>query len=142
MATRSLFSRTRVPQKSMRCMELLNQEMTWKSPQTKTSLTSTRSITALVRRPSSINVSSSVNVPSSSRITIRSFESESEYHPIADSTLDTIQDTIDDIFDPLPIEYEVTVASGVLTLSMPPHGTWVLNKQTPNRQIWVSAFEF
>ena len=34
---------------------------------------------------------------------------------------------------------EVNVASGVLTLSMPPHGTWVLNKQTPNRQIWWSS---
>ena len=36
-------------------------------------------------------------------------------------------------------DFEVTYASGVLTMVMPPHGTWVLNKQTPNRQIWWSS---
>jgi frataxin len=28
---------------------------------------------------------------------------------------------------------------GVLNLSVPPHGTWVLNKQGPNKQIWWSS---
>jgi len=34
---------------------------------------------------------------------------------------------------------EVNVSSGVLTLTMGSHGTWVINKQTPNRQIWWSS---
>ena len=63
---------------------------------------------------------------------------------MADETLETIQDAIEEVFEDrsnlsdseMP---EVNVASGVLTLSMPPHGTWVLNKQTPNRQIWWSS---
>ena len=62
---------------------------------------------------------------------------------MADETLETIQDTVEQLFeDNLPDGSEMpemNVASGVLTLSMPPHGTWVLNKQTPNRQIWWSS---
>eukprot|EP00529_Nitzschia_sp_RCC80_P032988 CAMPEP_0113470368 /NCGR_PEP_ID=MMETSP0014_2-20120614/16405_1 /TAXON_ID=2857 /ORGANISM="Nitzschia sp." /LENGTH=130 /DNA_ID=CAMNT_0000362927 /DNA_START=548 /DNA_END=936 /DNA_ORIENTATION=- /assembly_acc=CAM_ASM_000159 len=36
-------------------------------------------------------------------------------------------------------EFEVVYSNGVLTMVFPPHGTWVLNKQTPNRQIWWSS---
>ena len=70
---------------------------------------------------------------------LRWFETEADYHEIADATLDTIQDSIDDVFDKTSIEYEVSLASGVLTFSLPPHGTWVINKQTPNRQLWWSS---
>lgn len=28
---------------------------------------------------------------------------------------------------------------GVMTIVLPPHGTYVLNKQPPNKQIWLSA---
>lgn len=30
-------------------------------------------------------------------------------------------------------------SAGVLTLYFPPHGTYVLNKQPPNKQIWLSS---
>lgn len=37
-------------------------------------------------------------------------------------------------------EADVTLSSGVLTVSFPkPFGTYVINKQTPNRQIWLSS---
>ena len=29
--------------------------------------------------------------------------------------------------------------AGVLSLTFPPHGTYVLNKQPPNKQIWLSS---
>lgn len=29
--------------------------------------------------------------------------------------------------------------AGVLTLTLPPNGTYVLNKQPPNKQIWLSS---
>jgi frataxin-like iron-binding protein CyaY len=29
--------------------------------------------------------------------------------------------------------------SGVMNLSLPPHGTYVINKQPPNQQIWISS---
>jgi frataxin len=71
----------------------------------------------------------------------RYFESESAYHRIADETLEDIQDAVETALEEhLPtIEYEVVLANGVLTMMLPPHGTWVLNKQTPNRQIWWSS---
>ena len=44
-----------------------------------------------------------------------------------------------DINDDKDDEFEIVYAEGVLTMSFPPHGTWVLNKQTPNQQIWWSS---
>lgn len=87
----------------------------------------------------------------------RCFETEANYHDVANATLETIQDAIDEALSSSSvssngsggssdkngnngiIEYECNLASGVLTLTLPPHGTWVLNKQTPNRQIWWSS---
>lgn len=34
---------------------------------------------------------------------------------------------------------DVTLASGVLNVVLPGHGTYVINKQSPNRQIWLSS---
>jgi len=80
---------------------------------------------------------------------IRMFQNVSQYHNVADDTLHTIQDAVEDLIednfdtdtnnsddDTLP---EVNYASGVLTMSLPPHGTWVINKQTPNQQLWWSS---
>jgi hypothetical protein len=69
----------------------------------------------------------------------RWFQTEAEYQKTADATLEKIQDTLDQVLDATSIEFEVNVASGVLNLVLPPHGTWVINKQTPNRQIWVRS---
>uniref|UniRef100_A0A7S4QGS3 ferroxidase n=1 Tax=Ditylum brightwellii TaxID=49249 RepID=A0A7S4QGS3_9STRA len=73
----------------------------------------------------------------------RFFHTEQEYHNTADETLEHIQDALEELFeDSFSTETEipeVNVANGVLTLSLPPHGTWVLNKQTPNQQIWWSS---
>jgi frataxin len=69
------------------------------------------------------------------------FVSESEYHTVADETLEDIQDAVEmALEDRSPTDpYEVVFASGVLSMTLPPHGTWVLNKQTPNQQIWWSS---
>jgi len=68
------------------------------------------------------------------------FQSESEYHSIADETLEDIQDAVEMALEDKGVaEFDVTYASGVLTMVLPPHGTYVLNKQTPNRQIWWSS---
>lgn len=34
---------------------------------------------------------------------------------------------------------DLLLQSGVLTLSLGPHGTYVINKQPPNQQIWLSS---
>jgi frataxin len=72
----------------------------------------------------------------------RYFESESAYHRVADETLEEIQDAVEMAMEDLaPTDnYEVVLASGVLTMTLPPHGTWVLNKQTPNRVSFLSVF--
>jgi len=70
----------------------------------------------------------------------RFFHSESEYHTKADETLENLQDVIEESLEEEGIsDFEVTLASGVLTLVFPPHGTWVINKQTPNQQLWWSS---
>ena len=72
----------------------------------------------------------------------RHFHSEAEFHSVADETLDAIQDAMEELFEEISSEdddLEVNFASGVLTIALPPHGTWVINKQTPNRQLWWSS---
>jgi len=75
-----------------------------------------------------------------SSYTPTTFQSESEYHSVADSTLENIQDTLEIFFEDHDIDAEINYASGVLTIHLPANGnTWVLNKQTPNQQIWWSS---
>lgn len=80
-------------------------------------------------------------------VQLRSFHNVSQYHDVADDTLHGIQDAVEDLIedncdteansdDEIP---ETNYSSGVLTLSFPPHGTWVINKQTPNQQLWWSS---
>merc|ERR1711915_671771 len=35
--------------------------------------------------------------------------------------------------------FDVVLSQGVLTVNCESHGTFVLNKQSPNRQIWLSS---
>lgn len=71
---------------------------------------------------------------------IRWFENEAAFHRVADDTLENLQDAIEQTLeqrfgDDLPgvDDTDISLASGVLTIALPPHGTWVLNKQTPNQ---------
>ena len=36
-------------------------------------------------------------------------------------------------------EKKLKLADGVLTVKLNEHGTYVVNKQTPNKQIWLSS---
>lgn len=36
-------------------------------------------------------------------------------------------------------DVDVEYSAGVLTLAFPPSGTYVINKQPPNKQIWLSS---
>lgn len=72
--------------------------------------------------------------PQSTSQCVRLFQNESAYHSVADETLEDIQDAVEEALEDNGIpEFEVTYASGVLTMVFPPHGTWVINKQTPNQ---------
>ena len=54
--------------------------------------------------------------------------------------MDTIQDTLDNYFEDNPHldTPDINYSAGVLTIALT-KGTWVLNKQTPNEQIWWSS---
>ncbi|KXS20899.1 Frataxin [Gonapodya prolifera JEL478] len=62
------------------------------------------------------------------------------YHRIADNTLDSIVESLEILGDEVDIDgFDVNYSMGVLTLALGKHGTYVLNKQPPNKQIWSSS---
>ncbi|KAJ7993726.1 hypothetical protein DPEC_G00257660 [Dallia pectoralis] len=68
--------------------------------------------------------------------------SEAAYEKLADQTLDTLADFFEDLMDGPFVgpEFDVLLSSGVLTVKVSEdHGTYVINKQTPNKQIWLSS---
>ncbi|XP_008283390.1 frataxin, mitochondrial [Stegastes partitus] len=68
--------------------------------------------------------------------------SEAAYEKLADETLDALADFFEDLTDEAVTgaDYDVVFSSGVLTVKVGgDHGTYVINKQTPNKQIWLSS---
>ncbi|NXD74215.1 FRDA protein, partial [Eolophus roseicapillus] len=67
---------------------------------------------------------------------------ENTYEKLAEETLDSLADFFEDLTDKpfTPEDYDVSLGSGVLTIKLGGDmGTYVINKQTPNRQIWLSS---
>lgn len=63
-----------------------------------------------------------------------------KYHLLSDATMDALLESLESLLDVLGNpSYEVEYHSGVLTLSLGEHGTYVINKQPPNKQIWLSS---
>ncbi|GAO16262.1 hypothetical protein UVI_02000410 [Ustilaginoidea virens] len=64
--------------------------------------------------------------------------SEGQYHELADSYLDAVLskfEQLQDAREDIDIEY----SSGVMTIAVAGKGTYVINKQPPNKQIWLSS---
>ncbi|KAI0728638.1 Frataxin [Fomitopsis betulina] len=63
-----------------------------------------------------------------------------KYNTYSDATMDqmleSIETLLDDLGDP---HHEVEYSSGVLTLKLGEKATYVINKQPPNKQIWLSS---
>ncbi|XP_039317470.1 frataxin, mitochondrial isoform X3 [Saimiri boliviensis] len=67
---------------------------------------------------------------------------ETTYERLAEETLDSLAEFFEDLADkPYTFEdYDVSFGSGVLTVKLGGDlGTYVINKQTPNKQIWLSS---
>ena len=62
-----------------------------------------------------------------------------EYETIADETLESLTDAFEILLDKHKLPSDVTYSNGVLTVELDKYGTYVINKQTPNRQIWLSS---
>ncbi len=63
---------------------------------------------------------------------------EARFHALADATLEALELRVTALEDAVP-GLDLTLAMGVLTLRLGAKGTYVLNKQAPNRQIWWSS---
>uniref|UniRef100_A0A3B4AX72 Frataxin, mitochondrial n=1 Tax=Periophthalmus magnuspinnatus TaxID=409849 RepID=A0A3B4AX72_9GOBI len=68
--------------------------------------------------------------------------SEAQYEALSRDTLDALAEHLEDLMDQ-PFtgpDFDVSFSNGVLTVKLgAEHGTYVVNKQTPNRQIWLSS---
>jgi frataxin len=60
------------------------------------------------------------------------------YHKLADFYLDNLVEYLEEVGDDTTGEFDVLYSSGVLTLKLE-KGTFVINKQPPNKQIWLSS---
>ncbi|KAF8941852.1 Mitochondrial chaperone Frataxin [Haplosporangium gracile] len=72
--------------------------------------------------------------------------SEDDYHTASDASMDRMVEYFEDLGDEheIPgydVEYQVSSCkkSGVMTLKLGNKGTYVVNKQPPNKQLWLSS---
>jgi len=66
--------------------------------------------------------------------------SEKEFHSIANETLDHLQEKIEAYGEDLDVDgFDLDYSDGVMTVRLGDLGTYVINKQTPNRQLWLSS---
>lgn len=80
----------------------------------------------------------SSSVPPTSPDTI----SERDYEQLAENTLHSLADVFDGLVDlqSCSSAYDVSCSNSVLTVQLGEAlGTYVINKQTPNQQIWLSS---
>ncbi|KAF0695893.1 Aste57867_13307 [Aphanomyces stellatus] len=64
--------------------------------------------------------------------------SDADFARLSEETLNEILEAMDGIEAILP-DADITLSQGVLTVNLGEDGTWVLNKQGPNKQIWWSS---
>ncbi|ODN84965.1 iron donor protein CyaY [Cryptococcus amylolentus CBS 6039] len=66
--------------------------------------------------------------------------SQDLYDEVADRDMETLHENLEIFCEQYgKDDWEVEYSSGVLNLTLPPYGTYVLNKQPPNLQIWLSS---
>jgi frataxin len=63
---------------------------------------------------------------------------DQEYHRLSDRFIAAFLHVTEELAETDP-DYDVEYSAGVLTISVEGKGTYVLNKQPPNKQIWLSS---
>ncbi|XP_050160619.1 frataxin, mitochondrial-like isoform X4 [Malus sylvestris] len=85
-----------------------------------------------------LNLDDDTNIPAA--IDYHSVLQEDEFHRLADSTIQDLQEKFEEYGDSVQVDdFDIDYGNEVLTLKLGDCGTYVLNKQTPNRQIWLSS---
>ncbi|KAJ8433327.1 hypothetical protein Cgig2_012895 [Carnegiea gigantea] len=73
-------------------------------------------------------------------IDYRSVLQEDEFHKLADSTIHDLLEKLEQYGDSIDLDgFDIDYGNEVLTMKLGDLGTYVVNKQTPNRQIWLSS---
>ena len=65
-----------------------------------------------------------------------------QFEKVSDETLESLTEYFDELVEQTPhlSQADVSFGDGVLTVKFGnPHGTYVINRQTPNKQIWLSS---
>ncbi|XP_055940224.1 frataxin, mitochondrial-like [Argiope bruennichi] len=71
---------------------------------------------------------------------LKSISSSVEYEQVSEETLQSLGDRFEEILEDSDlIDWDVTYSNDVLTISLNNHGVYVINKQSPNKQIWLSS---
>ncbi|KAL2046882.1 hypothetical protein N7G274_000900 [Stereocaulon virgatum] len=89
-------------------------------------------------RPFSTSHTPQARPPIAPRPTAPTPLSLSDYHKLSDTYIDALVSQLEELQEERE-DVDVEYSAGVLTLTFPPHGTYVLNKQPPNKQIWLSS---
>lgn len=63
---------------------------------------------------------------------------DSEYHVVADEYLERLLRHLEELADDIQ-DVDVEYSAGVMSLAFKDVGTYVINKQPPNKQIWLSS---
>ncbi|KAH6682800.1 Frataxin-like domain-containing protein [Halenospora varia] len=61
-----------------------------------------------------------------------------EYHELSDQYMEALVDKLEQLQEE-DEQVDCEYSAGVLTVAFPPNGTYVINKQPPNKQIWLSS---
>lgn len=64
--------------------------------------------------------------------------STNEFHNLSGEYLETLFDYLE-LLGETHTNIDVEYSQGVLSLDLPPNGSYVINKQPPNKQIWLSS---
>ncbi|GJM92925.1 hypothetical protein PR202_ga09433 [Eleusine coracana subsp. coracana] len=65
---------------------------------------------------------------------------EGEFHKLADETIHDLLEKLEEYGDSVQMDgFDIDYGNQVLTLRLGDLGTYVVNKQAPNRQIWLSS---
>ncbi|KAG5418446.1 YFH1 [Candida metapsilosis] len=64
--------------------------------------------------------------------------SDGEYNKLSNEYLENISEELEELNEDYE-QVDAELSHGVLTLTLPPNGTYVINKQPPNKQIWLSS---
>ncbi|KAJ1285728.1 hypothetical protein BS78_03G299100 [Paspalum vaginatum] len=110
-----------------------------------TALSSGGSLTALLFCSRTISstrpaTQSAGDAPGPSAVDHKLMMQEDEFHNLADDTIYNLLQKLEEYGDSIMMDgFDIDYGNQVLTVRLGDLGTYVVNKQTPNRQIWLSS---